>query len=417
MLYFDDLFHDLYRELQTNVFTTNLNIRTKCGYADLFPYQSVPVSYQLSFAPYSTAVGMGHAAAARSLKWELRLACLESQRMRFDYQRITGDTSLKQEAKVSDASSVVDEKQLSAYCEAVKRLSAQGMTTDQAAEVLKQCGGDLDAAELWVGVCSSVGLFSMAGDSEAADRTWAWEDEWGAMQFADSLKDVVAVMLASDMGSLTSVASVIDNLSTAVTCEMRKEVAQLEFARQHAQQSHAKGLSAQQIHAQLQALGHKVIAIDEVLNPALWKVYSQQRESMAEPNEQWLFHGSGPENIASISVEGFDVKLANPNGSYGAGIYFAKDSSTSQGYTRKEPLKGCIHDAAAHQGQPEMLSKARSMGLQVMLLCSVLVGRVGTGQQRQRAPAAGYDSTGNSGMSVVYNAAQAYPRYVIFLKS
>ena len=337
--------------------------------------------------------------------------------MRYNYQRLTDNMSLNQETKAPDASSVVDQKQLIAYSEAVKRLSAQGMATDQAAEVLKQCGGDLDAAELWVGVCSSVGLFSMCGDTEIADRSWAWEDEWGSMQFADSLKDVVTVMQASDTGSLTSVAGVIDSLSEAVTKEMRTEVAQLECARQYAEQSHAKGLSVQQIQAQLQALTHKVVAIEEVLNPALWKLYSQQRESMAEPNEQWLFHGSGPENIANISVEGFDIKLANPNGSYGAGIYFAKDSSTSQGYTRKEFLKGCSQQAPFFEGQPEMLSKARIMGLQVMLLCSVLVGRVGTGQRRQTAPAAGYNSTGNSGMSVVYNAAQAYPRYIIFLRA
>lgn len=337
--------------------------------------------------------------------------------MRFDYQRLTGNTSLNQKANAPDASSEVDQKQLSAYCEAVTRLTTQGLAADQAAEVLKQCGGDLDAAELWVGVCSSVSLFSMCGDSETADRSWAWEDECGTMQFADSLKDVVKVMQASDTGSLTSVASVIDNLSTAVTSEMRKEVAQLESARQHAQQPDVGGLSVLQIHKQLQALSQKVVAIEEVLNPALWKLYSQHKESMTEPNERWLFHGSGPENIANISVEGFDVKLANPNGSYGPGIYFARNCLTSQGYTRKEPLKGCNQQASAHQGQPEMLSKARSMGLQVMLLCSVLVGREGTGQPRQRAPAAGYDSNGNSSMSVVYNAAQAYPRYIIFLKS
>lgn len=410
---------DHYQECRTKVFATNLIIRAIYGYAGLYPDHSVRVSSRLSLARCSTLVGVGHAAAARSLEWETRLASLESQRMRCNYQRLTGDTPVSQKTKVPvpDTSCVIDEKQLSAYSEAVKRLSAQGMATDQAAEVLKQCGGDLDAAELWVGVCSSVGLFSMCNDSETADRSWAWEDELGTLQFADNLKDVVAVMQASDMDSLTSVASVVDNLSLAVTPEMRKELAQLESARQRAQQSHATDLSVQQIQAQLQTLSHKVIAIEEVLNPALWKLYSQQRESMAEPNEQWLFHGSGPENIANISVEGFDVKLANPNGSYGAGIYFAKNSSTSQGYTRKEPLKRCSQQASAHQGQPEMLSKARSMGIQVMLLCSVLVGRVGMGQQRQTAPAAGYDSTGNSGMSVVYNAAQAYPRYIIFLRS
>ena len=356
---------------------------------------------------------MGH--AARSLEWDLRIASVESKRLRIEYHNIEDCTSGKQKTSEPDHSPgpKVDKQQLIAYCEAVKRLTAQGMASDQAAEILMQCGGDLDAAELWVGVCSSIGLFSMAGDTATADRSWAWEDEWGTLRFADNLRGVVTVMQASDTDSLTSVASVIDNLSMAVTPEMRQEVAQLESARLHAQQPNSTGLTVPQIQSRLQSSKLKLVAVEEVLNPALWKVYSQQKESMTEPNEQWLFHGSGPENIANISVEGFDVKLANPNGSYGAGIYFAKDSSTSQGYTRKDPLKACKQQTAV---QPEMLSKARSMGLQVMLLCSVLVGQVGAGQARLTAPPTGFDSVGGSSVTVVYNAAQAYPRYLIFLK-
>ncbi|KAL3131104.1 hypothetical protein ABBQ38_000414 [Trebouxia sp. C0009 RCD-2024] len=357
---------------------------------------------------------MGH--AARSLEWDLRIATVESKRMRLEYHKIKDCTSNNQKTSAPDESPgpKVDKQQLSAYCEAVKRLCAQGLASDQAAEILMQCGGDLDAAELWVGVCSSIGLFSMAGDSSTAERSWAWEDDWGTLRFADTLSDVVTVMQASHTETLISVASVIDNLSMAVTSEMRKEVAQLESARQHAQQPCATGLSVPQIQSQLQSSKLKLVAIEEVLNPALWKAYTQQKESMAEPNEQWLFHGSGPENIANISAEGFDVKLANPNGSYGAGIYFARDSSTSQNYTGRVPLKGCNQQAAI---QPEMLRNAKSMKLQVMLLCSVLVGRVGAGQARQTAPPAGFDSVGNSSVSVVYNAAQAYPRYIIFLQS
>ncbi|KAL3139165.1 Poly (ADP-ribose) polymerase [Trebouxia sp. C0010 RCD-2024] len=357
---------------------------------------------------------MGH--AARSLEWNLRIATVESKRMRLEYHTIKELTSNDQKTTAPDQSPglKVDKQQLSAYCEAVKRLCAQGMASDQAAEILMQCGGDLDAAELWAGVCSSVGLFSMAGDSSTADRSWAWEDDRGTLRFADNLRDVVRVMQASHTDTLIAVASVIDDLSVAVTSEMRKEVAQLESARQHAQQPRATDLSVPQIQSQLQSSKLKLVAIEEVLNPALWKAYTQQKESMAEPNEQWLFHGSGPENIANISVEGFDMKLANPTGAYGAGIYFACDSSTSQKYTRRDPLKERNQQAAV---QPEMLSKAKSMGLQVMLLCSVLVGRVGAGRAQQTAPPAGFDSVGGSRVSVVYNAAQAYPRYIIFLQS
>lgn len=352
---------------------------------------------------------------ARSLDWELRLTFLESDRTRVDYQRLTGNNADDQTANYI-ANVDVNKKQLAAYCEAVKRLTEQGIDIVHAVEVLKQCGGDLDAAELWMGVCSSVGLYSMTGESETVDRCWAWEDERGTLQIAPSLQELVRSMQTSDTGALTHVASVIETIYMAVTPEMRQEVAQLERARQPTQQPHLDGLSVQQIQARLASSRLKVVAIEEILNPALWKLYAHQKQSMAEPNEQWLFHGSGPENIANISVEGFDLKLASPHGSYGAGIYFAESSSTSQGFTRKDALKGCSPQICRNLGQPELLNKARSMGLHVMLLCSVLVGRVGTPQHRQTQAPSGFDSTGNSSVSVIFKSAQAYPRYMLFLK-
>ena len=353
---------------------------------------------------------------ARSLDWGLRLTSLNSDCLRVKYEKFWLAGSDGRNGSSGDASADVNETQLRAYCEAVNRLTAQGVDIEQAVEALKQCGGDLDAAEVWVGACASVGMFSMANDSET-ERSWGWEDEWGALQIAGSLQEIVEKMQASETGHLTSVANVLDTMSSAVTSEMREEVAQLELARLQTQQPHSKGLSIHQIRAQLCSSSPKLVAVQEILNPALWNLYTQHKETMAEPNEQWLFHGSGPENIANITVEGFDLALANVNGSFGAGVYFAKNSLTSQGFTRKDAMKNCDQLPTTCQGQPEMLSKARSMGFHVMLLCSVLVGRSGVGQQQRNEPPTGFDSTGTSDIHVIYKSAQAYPRYMLFLKS
>ena len=86
----------------------------------------------------------------------------------------------------------MDSAQLEAYCEAVERLAAQGIENKQAAQVLKLCGGDIDAAELWAGGCSSVGLFSLltvAEDDKSESLTW--EGAGGHIQIADSLQEII----------------------------------------------------------------------------------------------------------------------------------------------------------------------------------------------------------------------------------
>ena len=70
----------------------------------------------------------------------------------------------------------------------------------------------------------------------------------------------------------------------------------------------------------------------------------------------------------------------------------------------------------ACQQQCDLLDSARSKGLQVILLCTVLLGRVGTGQAGQRQAPAGCDSVGGPTMNVVFKSEQAYPRYMVFFK-
>ena len=142
---------------------------------------------------------------------------------------------------------------------------------------------------------------------------------------------------------------------------------------------------------------------------------------MADPNEAWLLYGRGPENVAHICLEGFDLKLARHQCSCGAGIYFAQSNSTSQGYTQKEALKCMQGIAPQYSNQSAMLARARSTGLKVMLLCTVLLGRVGTPQcgRQSQAPAgyeSDYDSVGDLSMNVIYKSEQAYPRYVAYIR-
>lgn len=358
--------------------------------------------------------GMG--SVSRSLSWELRLSSTRSARFRVQYQSL----DLTNDATGSTALLPVNAVQLAAYCEAVKRLTAQGVEEPQAVQVLKQCGGDLDAAEVWIGVCTSVGLCNLCDPSDTSE-SWMWEGRSGHLHFASSLQEVVKSMQGLDgKGEFSAVASLIESTASAVTADMQQEVTQLELARKDTEQSHADELSVQDILARWEASSgisrSRIVAIEEVVNPPLWDLYNKQKALMPEPNERWLFHGSGPESVAHISVEGFDLKLANPSGSYGAGVYFAASSSTSTTYTTKGALKAMAGLPVKCQQQSDLLVSARSKGLQVMLLCTVLLGRVGNGQAGQRQAPAGYDSVGGSAMNVIYKSEQAYPRYMVFFK-
>jgi len=354
------------------------------------------------------------ASARQPLSWDDRITSVRTARFRVTHQKL----DLAHSQMADSTSSRVNTTQLAAYCEAVKRLISQGVGEGQAVQVMKLCGGDLDAAELWIGVCSSVGLTNMCDPSDTSE-SWVWEGTAGHLYFAPSLMEVVRRMqIPGSQEEFADVASVLENTSNAVTMEMQQEVTQFEAARQLTEKSHAIGLSVQDIFTRLEASSgiarSKVVAIEEILNPVVWDQYNKQKQWMVEPNETWLFHGSGPENIAHIAMEGFDLKLANPQGQYGSGVYFASHSSTSLQYTTKAALKAMGGVPVQSQQRSKLLDTARSKGLQVMLLCTVLLGHVGTGQAGQTQAPAGSDSVGGSVMHVIYKSEQAYPRYMVF---
>lgn len=360
------------------------------------------------------------ASTRRPLSWDDRITSVRTTRFRVAYQKL----DLASGQLADSASSQVDVTQLAAYCEAVKRLTSQGVGEGQAVQAMRLCGGDLDAAELWIGVCSSVSLINMCVEPSTlsdSSESWVWEGTAGHLYFAPTLMEVVKSMEnPCSWEDFADVASVLENTSNAVTMEMQQEVTQFEVARRLTEKSHTIGLSVQDIFTHLEASSgiarSQVVAIEEILNPVVWDQYNKQKQQMAEPNETWLFHGSGPENIAHIAVEGFDLKLANPQGQYGSGVYFASHSSTSLHYTAKAALKAMGGLPGQSQQRNELLDTARSKGLQVMLLCTVLLGHVGTGQAGQRQAPAGSDSVGGSTMHVIYKSEQAYPRYMVFFR-
>lgn len=68
--------------------------------------------------------------------------------------------------------------------------------------------------------------------------------------------------------------------------------------------------------------------IERVQNQALWTKYVLRRAEIMEAmsvdetgvNEQMLFHGTHSTGLASITQEGFDIRVANMSGALGAGM-------------------------------------------------------------------------------------------------
>jgi hypothetical protein len=110
---------------------------------------------------------------------------------------------------------------------------------------------------------------------------------------------------------------------------------------------------------------YKILSVSRLENPNLWKLYSLQRHCISEEiafsqfdktklnygsrtdwsetfldnrsNEVFLFHGTKPECVDSIVNMGFDERVFNPTGLFGAGIYFADSVDKSYKYCKDVP--------------------------------------------------------------------------------
>jgi len=154
--------------------------------------------------------------------------------------------------------------------------------------------------------------------------------------------------------------------------------------------------------------GNHISRIERIQNKTLWLWYYLKKKELdmknnlsKGANEKMAFHGSRANAYDIILKDGFDNRVANMGGSYGAGIYFAHNSGTSNGYVA-----------------PGAFNKRK------MLYCRVLIGDIGPGKSGLRRPPEKstspfgktvlYDSVGTDGnIYVVFDDHQCYPEYVI----
>jgi hypothetical protein len=85
-----------------------------------------------------------------------------------------------------------------------------------------------------------------------------------------------------------------------------------------------------------------VVWIDEVVNDNLLARYLQEKEDIDKYSEHQLFHGTKPQNINSILLDGFKSEY-NVVSAHGKGTYFAKNASYSYNYMTKDNSKGDKH--------------------------------------------------------------------------
>lgn len=138
----------------------------------------------------------------------------------------------------------------------------------------------------------------------------------------------------------------------------------------------------------------------------IWRKYIRERLDLERITggaiqERYLFHGTranDPRSIYEDKDEAFNINYSSDGNSYGRGIYFAMNSSYSDGY------------------------KFVQGALRTMLYCRVLVG---TSQQanlragmkdtdyKDEAKRIRYDSVFNGSIYVIYKSRRAYPEYII----
>uniref|UniRef100_A0A8C8JHA6 Poly [ADP-ribose] polymerase n=1 Tax=Oncorhynchus tshawytscha TaxID=74940 RepID=A0A8C8JHA6_ONCTS len=162
---------------------------------------------------------------------------------------------------------------------------------------------------------------------------------------------------------------------------------------------------------------YNIVKIQKVCNKKLWERYTHRRKEVSEENpnhsnERMLFHGSPFVN--AILHKGFDERHAYKGGMFGAGIYFAENSSKSNQY---------VYGIGGGTGCP--LHKDRSCYLcqRHLLFCRVTLGKSFlqfSAMKMAHSPPGHHSVTGRpsvNGLSlaeyVIYRGEQAYPEYLI----
>ncbi|XP_068161838.1 poly [ADP-ribose] polymerase tankyrase-2-like isoform X2 [Antennarius striatus] len=177
--------------------------------------------------------------------------------------------------------------------------------------------------------------------------------------------------------------------------------------REHRDGGHAGGVFS----------GYTLVKIQKVCNKKLWERYTHRRNEVSEENhnhsnERMLFHGSPFVN--AIIHKGFDERHAYIGGMFGAGIYFAENSSKSNQY---------VYGIGGGTGCP--LHKDRSCYIchRHLLFCRVTLGKSFlqfSAMKMAHSPPGHHSITGRPSINglalaeyVIYRGEQAYPEYLI----
>ncbi|CAG0883067.1 unnamed protein product [Cyprideis torosa] len=162
---------------------------------------------------------------------------------------------------------------------------------------------------------------------------------------------------------------------------------------------------------------YRVLKVHKIRNRRLWDRYTHRRQEVREENqghanERILFHGSP--FINAIVHKGFDERHAYIGGMFGAGIYFAENSSKSNQY---------VYGIGGGTGCPAHKDRSCYFCERPMLLCRVTLGKSFlqfSAMKMAHAPPGHHSVIGRpsaGGLSfpeyVVYRGEQAYPEYLI----
>jgi len=177
--------------------------------------------------------------------------------------------------------------------------------------------------------------------------------------------------------------------------------------REHKDNGHAGGIFSR----------YNVIKIQKVRNRRLWERYGHRRREVADENggqsnERLLFHGSP--FVHAIVQKGFDERHAYIGGMFGAGIYFAENSSKSNQY---------VYGIGGGTGCPSHKDRSCYSCHRQLLLCRVTIGKSFlqfSAMRMAHAPPGHHSIVGRpstGGLTypeyVVYRGEQAYPEYLI----
>uniref|UniRef100_A0ABM0N060 Poly [ADP-ribose] polymerase n=1 Tax=Saccoglossus kowalevskii TaxID=10224 RepID=A0ABM0N060_SACKO len=177
--------------------------------------------------------------------------------------------------------------------------------------------------------------------------------------------------------------------------------------REHKDNGHAGGIFNR----------YHIIKIQKVRNKRLWERYVHRRKEIAEENhnhhnERMLFHGSP--FINAIVNKGFDERHAYIGGMFGAGIYFAENSSKSNQY---------VYGIGGGTGCPVHKDRSCYLCHRQMIFCRVSLGKSFlqfSAMKLAHAPPGHHSVIGRpsvGGLSypeyVIYRGEQAYPEYLL----